>query len=95
VERATISQLKDRLSAYLRKVRSGETILVVDRDEPIARIERIAPGATADARSARLEAAGLVRRGSRPLDVAALRRPAPTPRASVVGALLEERRDGR
>jgi antitoxin (DNA-binding transcriptional repressor) of toxin-antitoxin stability system len=95
MQKATISQLKNRLSEYLRKVRSGETILVMDRDEPVARIERIEPGATGYDRIARLEAAGLVRRGSRPLDLAALRRPAPAPRASVVAALVEERREGR
>ncbi|MEX1204473.1 MAG: type II toxin-antitoxin system prevent-host-death family antitoxin [Dongiaceae bacterium] len=29
--RATISELKNRLSAYLRKVQAGETVLVFDR----------------------------------------------------------------
>ena len=39
--KATISDLRNRLSDYLRKVRAGETVLVLDRDRPIARIERI------------------------------------------------------
>jgi len=95
VEKATISELKNRLSAYLKKVRAGRTILVVDRDEPIARIERIEAGGTADDRVGRLVRSGLVRRASRRLDPAALRRDAPKPRRSVVEALLEERREGR
>ena len=33
-----IAELKSRLSEYLRKVRSGRTLTVLDRDTPIARI---------------------------------------------------------
>ena len=33
-----IADLKSRLSEYLRKVRSGRTITVLDRETPIARI---------------------------------------------------------
>jgi len=33
-----IADLKSRLSEYLRKVRSGRTLTVLDRDTPIARI---------------------------------------------------------
>jgi len=33
-----IRQLRDRLTAYLRRVREGESFLVVDRGEPVARI---------------------------------------------------------
>lgn len=95
MEKATISQLKDRLSAYLKKVRAGRTILVVDRDQPIAHIERIEPGGAADDRVARLERAGLVRRGKGRVDPGALRRDMPRARASVLGALLDERREGR
>lgn len=34
-----IADLKSRLSEYLRKVRSGRSITVLDRDTPIARIQ--------------------------------------------------------
>jgi antitoxin (DNA-binding transcriptional repressor) of toxin-antitoxin stability system len=95
MEKATISQLKDRLSAYLKKVRAGRSILIVDRDQPIARLERIDAGAVGDDRLTRLERAGLVRRGNGRVDVAALRRPAPRPRTSVVAALVDDRREGR
>jgi len=99
MEKATISQLKARLSAYLRKVRAGQTILILDRDEPVARLERVASGsaerAPGDDRLMRLERAGLLRRATRRLSLERLRAAAPKARASVVEALLEERRRGR
>lgn len=37
-----IAELKSRLSEYLRHVRCGETIAVLDRETPIARLEPVA-----------------------------------------------------
>jgi prevent-host-death family protein len=37
-----IAELKSRLSEYLRRVRRGETITVLDRDTPVARLEPVA-----------------------------------------------------
>ena len=99
--RATISEVKDRMSAYLRLVKSGETVLVLERKTPIARIIPVehggAKGSTADrvdeeAKLARLEQAGVIVRhdpGS-PLDV--LGKPL-RPGAGLLDALLEERAD--
>ncbi|HEV2669694.1 MAG TPA: type II toxin-antitoxin system prevent-host-death family antitoxin [Gemmatimonadales bacterium] len=39
-----IAELKSRLSEYLRRVRRGETITVLDRETPIARLEPLAAG---------------------------------------------------
>ena len=36
--RANISELRNGLSAYLRRVRRGETVLILDRSVPIARL---------------------------------------------------------
>ncbi|MCA1831521.1 MAG: type II toxin-antitoxin system Phd/YefM family antitoxin [Actinomycetota bacterium] len=95
---ASISEAKNKLSALLDRVRSGETILVVDRGKPVARIE---PAVSAeeddDGRLARLERAGIVKRGSgKPSPEILLGKP-PRPRkgGSVLEALLEERREGR
>ncbi len=33
-----VNQLKSRLIAYLGQVREGETILIMDRDRPLARL---------------------------------------------------------
>lgn len=43
VERVGIRQLRDHLTAYLRRVRAGESLLIVDRDTPIARLTPAAP----------------------------------------------------
>jgi antitoxin (DNA-binding transcriptional repressor) of toxin-antitoxin stability system len=95
VEKATISQLKNRLSAYLRKVRAGGTVLILDRDQPIARLERADAGARPSDRIARLEKAGLLRRGTAPLRLAGLEKALPAARRSVLEALLEDRKAGR
>ncbi len=95
MERATISQLKNRLSAYLRKVKAGQTVLVLDNDQPIARIERVQEAAQPDDRIARLERAGLVRRPTAALPAKSLRVKAPKAKRSVTRALVEERREGR
>jgi len=49
-----VRELKNSLSSYLKRVRAGETIVVTDRGEPIA---RIIPTAIPD-RIARLMAEG-------------------------------------
>ena len=38
-----IRELKLHLSAYLARVREGETLLITDRGVPVARLERIGP----------------------------------------------------
>lgn len=95
MQKATISELKNRLSAYLKKVRAGQTVVIFDRDQPIARIERIEGGDAADDRVARLERAGLARRGKGRMPLAMLAADAPKARQSVSSALLDERRDSR
>lgn len=95
MEKATISQLKNRLSAYLKKVRAGDSILILDRDEPIARIERVEPKAHPEDRLTRLERSGLLRRSTDSLSLERLRTPVPRPERSVVEALVDERREAR
>lgn len=101
--RATISDLKDRLSAYLRRVKAGESILVLERRTPVARIVPLARAAEdtksmddthEDAKPARLEHAGVVvrRRSGSPLEV--LGPPLRTD-AGLLEALLEERSEER
>ena len=38
---ATIRELKNRLSEYLRRVQEGEHLVVTDHGRPIARVERL------------------------------------------------------
>lgn len=41
MKRVNVSELKAKLSAYLRNARNGETVLVVDRTTPIAKLTPI------------------------------------------------------
>ena len=99
--RATISEVKDGMSAYLRRVKSGESVLVLERRTPIARIVPVGLDSDgggegdrvdSEAKLARLEQAGIVvRRGTgSPLDVLG---PPLRPGAGVLEALLEGRSD--
>jgi prevent-host-death family protein len=94
MEKASISRLKNNLSAYLRKVRAGHPVVIYDRDVPIARLERIeSVGADAD-RLALLSAQGLTRPPTRPLSPATVRTlfALPLPRAAELSqALVQER----
>jgi antitoxin (DNA-binding transcriptional repressor) of toxin-antitoxin stability system len=68
---ATISQAKNRLSELLRAVRGGETVVILDRKVPIARLERVeASGWTDNDFLMRLVRAGIAAPPRRKLDVA-------------------------
>ena len=97
MRRATITEAKNGLSALIDRVRSGETILITDRGLAVARIEPIVSHPDQTDRIARLERAGVVRRGLAPLPVDRVRRQGPRlrPGASAIQSLLDERRSGR
>ena len=94
---ATLTEAKNRLSALIDQVRAGETITILDRGTPVARLEPVVANPEQLGRLRRLERAGVVRlgTGSPPLDL--VRQPAPSAASggSAVSALLEERRTGR
>ena len=91
MKKARIAELKNRLSYYLRFVRRGQSVLVYDRDRPIARIDPLGgPGARAGAP----ESGAHLRPPTAPLPRGWLQARGRT-RADVVAALLEERRSGR
>jgi prevent-host-death family protein len=95
---ATITEAKNRLSALIDQVRGGESVLIVDRGIPVARLESaIGAEVEDDGRIARLERAGAVRSARRPLDREILSERPPSPRAGSSGLriLLEDRRAGR
>lgn len=96
MKNARISELRDKLSEYLGRVRKGESVIVYDRDTPIARIDPIAAG-PAEASAMVLDA---YRRGvatpPRIRDGAKLPPPRkPKKPVGLLEALLEERRTGR
>ena len=94
---ATITDAKNGLSALIDRVRSGESILILDRGVPVARLEPVAQFPDPTGRLRRLERAGVIRVGDAPPPLDLLRTPAPAlvPGASAVQALVAERRSGR
>ena len=94
---AKISDLKNRLSYYLRFVRRGQPILVCDRDRVIARIEPVREAVSDGDENA--WTAELARRGVLRPPTVALRKDwlqrRPQTRGDVVQALLDERESGR
>jgi prevent-host-death family protein len=83
VRRATVAELKNRLSEYLRAVRAGEEVLVLNRDQPVARI--VPAGAARPSLEVRPPRPGAPRVGS-------VAPPPPVPLTrDVVDVLLQER----
>jgi antitoxin (DNA-binding transcriptional repressor) of toxin-antitoxin stability system len=99
-----VDQLEAELEGLLRKVKAGESVTIYDGETPIARIEPTAQQAeepmptfaSEDERLAWLIAQGIVLPPRNPnADLSILKEPPPKVRASVLEALLEERREGR
>ena len=73
MNKANISYTRNHLSEMLSRVREGETILIVDRQRPVARLEPIAgPSAAGSPWQADLVRRGLVRQARGRLDAKAL-----------------------
>ena len=101
--RATISEVKNGLSAYLRRVKSGDSVLVMERRTPVARIVPIGHEAgsgqamdavDSDARLARLVQAGIVTRHGAGSPREVLRQPVGQG-GRLLEAVLEERSEER
>lgn len=87
---APITDLKNRLSHYLRLVARGETVTVLDRGRPVARMTRIE---SSDEELESLVAAGIARAPEAPLPPGFLKRKLPQAGKSVLEALSEDRED--
>jgi len=99
-----ISEIKNRLSYYLRLVRGGEQIEILDRSTPLARIIHVSQAETENNKTAwikEMEGLGIVtppkKKGFPPellvREKVILAREKDEP--AVLKALLEERRTGR
>ncbi len=93
---AGIAELKAHLSRYLERVKSGNEVLVTERGRPIARIVPIGHR-DEDERALRLARKGVLQLGRGRFRKELLKAPKGDPRlgASVLAALIEERREGR
>lgn len=95
---ATLTETKNNLSALVDQVRNGESILILDRGRPVARLESaVTPDEDADGRVARLERQGLVRRASTKSAGKILSQAPPKskPGSSILTALLADRHSSR
>jgi prevent-host-death family protein len=91
-----VAELKNRLSTYLSYAKSGEVIVIRDRNLPVAKLIPFTP-ADASEEELALVAAGAMRLPEKPLDLDRLWK---MPRATVSGdaatqAILDERDEGR
>ena len=92
----SVAELKNRLSTYLTYAKSGEVVVIRDRNLPVA---KLIPFVAEDASEEELAlvAAGAMRLPEKPLDIDQLWK---MPRAAVNGtaatqAVLDERDEGR
>ena len=97
---ATITETKNGLSALLGEVQRGETIVVLDRDRPVARIDAIDTDccSVSALRMQRLIRDGVLLAPRRGSGVGALLDSEPVTMSggkSAVEALIEERESGR
>lgn len=95
-----VTDVKARLSELLRRVAEGESVLILHRGRPVARIEpAVAGDLSADdaERVERLAALGLVRLPSRPADAGLLDGPRVTTvdGSSILQAFLDDRASDR
>jgi prevent-host-death family protein len=99
VNRANISYTRNHLSELISRVREGETIVITDRQQPVARLEPVAGAAARGSPwQADLARRGLVRPARTHLDAKALGAlPLPTPQGGgdILATLAAEREEGR
>ncbi len=87
-----IADLKNNLSAHLKRVRAGEELLVKDRNRPIARLVPLDLGEDLDAEEVELAAAGLIRLPTSNLQDTFWKMPAPRVSFEVaVSSVVSER----
>jgi len=99
MQTATISKLKNKLSAYIDLVKHGETVLIVDRHTPVAVLESSPSQIThnPDLRIKALERKGIIKPGRTSLPGSFFTEPLPRVKhgASTVQALIADREEGR
>jgi prevent-host-death family protein len=98
MKKAGIADLKNNLSRYIDQVRAGQSILVLDRNLPVAQIVPLQSAArrslSDDDRLARLERKGLIRRGAGESQKWLGKRRPVKIKGSILRDVLDERRSG-
>jgi prevent-host-death family protein len=94
--RASVAELKAKLSEYIARAKAGEDVLVTERGRAVARLVPVRGAAAAEARLGELERAGLLRRARTPLAPELWQTPGPPdPEGLSLRYLLEEREEDR
>ncbi len=92
----SVSELKAKLSAHLRRVKAGETILVTERGRPVAQLSPPPQSQGDEAGMQELVAAGLVKLGRGRVSKQLWKMPhPPDPNDAALSAVLNERAEGR
>ena len=96
MKRASITEAKNGLSALIDQVKAGRTVIITDRGVPVARLEPVSSTAGDDqGRLARLERAGIIRRGRGDPRWILDRPPTPTTDGRAISDfVIEERESG-
>jgi prevent-host-death family protein len=101
MEKATITEIKNRFSTFLDKVKHGDSVLITERGRPVARLESILATHSNDVegRLMRLERNGLVRRAKCKPDSNSIlnvkQLPVLKENSSLLQAVLAEREENR
>ena len=96
MDRVSISALNARLSEYVKRVRSGEEVLVTDRGIPVARLVPLDSARWMETRLEELVENGLAKPPASRLPKDFWKRARPLDREGrVLEALLAERSEGR
>jgi prevent-host-death family protein len=92
---ASITEAKNNLSKLIKKVRHGQSILILDRNVPVARLEPLDPRepVAEEARLRELERQGLIKVGKGKLPKDFWTRPLPKLKGSLVATLLKMREE--
>jgi prevent-host-death family protein len=97
IRAANITEAKNNLSKLIKQVRHGESVLILDRNIPVALLEPLPPGSSEadEARLAELERQRVLKRGRGKVPKDFWTRPRPKLKGSAVDALLQERKEAR
>lgn len=99
MKKASITEAKNNLSALIDGLKNGSPVLIVDRGRPVARLEAVSGAQQGEehGKLLRLVREGFVRprRNVLPRAIVKTQPPQASGGATALGALLEERREGR
>jgi prevent-host-death family protein len=97
MRKASITEAKNNLSALIDSLKGGSPVLIVDRGRPVARLEPVKASGESEpeGRLSRLVRDAIVRPRRAEPPRTLFGSPPPRAGASVVDALLQERRGGR